>query len=245
MSRKTEKPMDFMAIGAHPDDVEILMGGTLLRLHALGKRGVIVDITDGGAGTRGTPAIRAREAVAAAKMLRVTRVQLGETDGKVQNTLEAQWKLMEVIRRFRPRVILTQHFSEEHPDHENTARLVKEASFRAGLGKLDCAGDPWRPKRIFYGIGGEAQVPSFCVDITPYWEGKLKAIHCYESQFHNANVGRYAGATDLARPAFLDALEVRARFWGSRIKRRYAEAFACAEIAEVTDVTALGEDRFP
>ena len=245
MGSKTEAGVDFMAVGAHPDDVEILAGGTLLHLRTLGRSGVLVDVTDGGAGTRGTPAIRVKEAERAAKLMNIKRVQLGETDGKVQNTLESQWRLIETIRKFRPRVLFTHHFSEEHPDHEQTARIVKDAAFRAGLTKLDCAGEPWRPKRIFYAVGTTQVAPSFCVDITPHWESKLRLLRCYESQFHNPRARLYRGRTDLAGASFLDALEVRARFWGLRIKRKYAEAFWCDELAEVGDPTALGEKRFP
>ncbi len=241
---ETETGMDFMAIGAHPDDMEILAGGTLLRLRSLGRRGVLVDMTDGGTGTRGSAAVRTREAAAAARTLKVRRVCLGESDGGVQNGLAVQAKLIEVIRRFRPRVLFTHHVSEEHPDHEHTARSVKEAAFRAGLRKL-AGGEPWRPKRIFYAIGAETHPPSFCVDITPFWERKLRLIHCYASQVYNPQAGRYRGRTDLVRPGFLQAIETQARFWGLRIKRRYAEAFACAELAEVADPTALGEERYP
>jgi len=245
MAAKPEAGVDFMAIGAHPDDIEILAGGTLLHLRTLGRSGVLVDMTDGGAGTRGTSDIRAREAERAARTLNMKRVQLGLPDGQVHNTLEAQKKLIETIRRHRPRVLFTHHFGEEHPDHEHTAHIVKEAAFRAGLSKLDCDGEPWRPKRIFYGVGSTSIQPSFCVDITPHWEPKLRLLRCYESQFHNPKAKLYKGRTDLAGASFLEALEVRARFWGLRIKRRHAEAFWCDEIAEVADPTILGDKRFP
>ncbi len=245
MGSKSEAGVDYMAIGAHPDDIEIFAGGTLLRLNALGRKGVLVDMTDGGMGTRGTSAIRVREAAAAAKALKTPREQLGEPDGKVQNTLEAQWKLIEIIRKYRPRILFTHHFSEEHPDHEQTALIVKEASFRAGLSKLDCKGEPWRPKRIFYAVGNTSVTPSFCVDITPCWESKMRLLHCYESQFHNPKSRLFKGRTDLAGASFMEALEIRARFWGLRIKRRHAEAFWCDEIAEVGDPTMLGGERFP
>ena len=234
-----------MAIGAHPDDMEILAAGTFLRLNSLGRRGILVDLTDGGAGTRGTAKIRAREATSAAKNLGMERVTLDEKDGWVHNSLEAQGKLMEVIRHYRPRILFTHHFMEEHPDHEHTAHLVKAATFRAGLQKLDCPGEPWRPKRIFHGIGIEAHAPSFCIDVTPWWDKKIQVLQCYQSQFHNPKSSQFQGQTDLARPAFLEALEIRGRFWGARIKRRYAEAFWCSEIAEVADPTSLGEDRYP
>ncbi len=245
MKRKAEAPVDFMAIAAHPDDAEIFGGGTFLRLRAVGRTGVLVDMTNGGAGTRGSAEIRAREAAAAAHKLEMPRVNLGEPDGRVMNTLAAQWKLIEVIRRFQPRVLFTHHFSEEHPDHMNTALIVKEAAFRAGLSKLDCEGEPWRPKRIFYAAGATSVTPSFCVDITPYWEAKQRVLQCYESQFYNPKAGHYKGRTDLAAPAFMEALEIRSRFWGARIKRGHAEPFWCEEIAEVADPTTLGGERFP
>ena len=237
--------MDFMAVGAHPDDVEIYAGGTLLRLKALGKTGVIVDITDGGAGTRGSASIRAREAKAAAQKLGLERIALQEPDGQVQNTLAAQAKLIRAIRKFRPRVLFTHHFSAEHPDHGQTALLVKDAAFRAGIFKLKLPGESWRPKRLFHFLGAEGIPPSFCVDISAYWEAKMESILCYESQVFNPKAKKFPGKTDLARPAFLEALEIRARFFGSRIKRRYAEAFYCEEIAEVDDPTGLGGERFP
>lgn len=236
---------DFMAVGAHPDDVELGCGGTLLRLAALGRRGVVVDMTDASMGTRGTPEIRAREAAAAARMLKAGRVNLALPDGRLADGWEAQKRLIDAIRKYRPKIIITHHWQEEHPDHEQTARIVKQAMYKAGLAKLDAAGTPFRPGRLFHFVGMEAHEPSFCVDITPHWDAKLKAILCYKSQFHNPEAGKYKGKTDLSGPAFLDFLAVRNRFWGSRIRRRYAEAFVSSELPEVHDITALGGERFP
>lgn len=236
--------LDFMAIGAHPDDVELGAGGTLLRLASLGRKGVVVDMTDASMGTRGTPEIRAREAAAAARVLKVERVNLGLPDGRLADGWEAQKRLVEQIRRFRPKVVITHHRSEEHPDHEATASIVKAACFKAGLAKLDCGGEPFRPGRIFHFLGFELHEPSFCVDITPFWDRKLKAVLSYRSQFHNPEAKRFAGRTDLASPAFLEAVEVRNRFWGARIRRRHAEAFVSLELPEINDITALGTERF-
>jgi len=247
-----EAALDYMVVAAHPDDAELFGAGTFLKLRALGRTGVLVDVTDGGAGTRGSAMVRAGEAAAAAKALGLRRVCLGEPDGRVQNTLEAQFRLVELIRRYRPKVVFTHHPNEEHPDHGATAALVKEAVFRAGLKKFVLAGgavpagEAFRPGRIYYSVNSALSVvPSFCVDISAQWEDKLRVIRCYESQFHNAAAGRYAGKTDLATPTFLEAMTVRARFFGQRIRRRYAEAFWCEELAEVADPTALGLERFP
>jgi bacillithiol biosynthesis deacetylase BshB1 len=237
--------VDFMAVGAHPDDVELAAGGTLLRLAALGRKGVVVDMSDASMGTRGTPEIRAREALAAAKVMGVQRVNLGLPDGRLVDNWDAQKRLIDQIRRFRPKVVLTHHWREEHPDHEITSRIVKQACYKAGLAKLDAAGKPHRPGRIFYFVGMELHEPTFCVDITAHWKRKLDLIGCYKSQFHNPKAGSFKGKTDLASSAFLESIEVRSRFWGLRIKRRYAEAFVSAELPEVGDLTTLGLERFP
>lgn len=241
--------LDFMAVGAHADDVELCAGGTLLRLASLGRKGVIVDLTDASMGTRGTPALRAREAAAAARVLRAQRANLGLPDGHLSDPAthaEAEARLVDAIRRYRPRVLLTHHLEETHPDHVAAARLVKGAAFKAGLLKLPRPGVPFRPARIFHFVGEDLHEPDFCVDISSHWKGKLKAVHCYRSQFHHPGAGSTGGSrTDLSTPAFLENLEVRNRFWGIRIKRRYAEAFTCAELPEVDDITALGGERFP
>lgn len=237
--------VDFMALGAHPDDVELGCGGTILKLTAMGRKGVVVDLTDASMGTRGTPEIRAREAAAAARVLGVERVNLGLPDGRLADGWDAQKRVIDAIRAWRPKILITHHASEEHPDHEAAARIVKQAAFKAGLAKLDVAGEPHRPGRIFHFIGMEAHEPSFCVDITAHWQAKLKAVFRYASQFHNPDAKKFQGKTDLATPAFLDFLEARNRHWGTRIKRRYAEAFTCAELPEVEDLTTLGAARFP
>ena len=185
--------VDFMAVGAHPDDIELGCGGTLLRLAAFGKRGVIVDMTDASMGTRGTPEIRAKEAKAAAKVLGAERVNLGLPDGRLADGWEAQKLLIDQIRIFRPKVVITHHWREEHPDHETTSRIVKQAVYKSGLAKLDCPGKPHRPGRLFYFLGVELHEPSFCVDITPFWDAKNKAVLCYKSQFHHPGAKAFKG----------------------------------------------------
>lgn len=251
--KKTEPGCDFMAIGAHADDIEIFAGGTVAKLVAQGRKGVLVDLTDASAGTRGTPELRLREAQAAAKSLGLPRVNLGLPDGQLTDTPEAQARLIAAIRRFKPRILLTHGEREEHPDHVAACRIVHAASFKAGLQKLALAGleeladagMAHRPERTFHWLGMEPPAASFAVDITATWEDKLAALRCYASQFHGPRKGEYRGKTDLAKPAFLEAVEYRARYFGARIKRRYAEAFYCQELPEITDLTALGGDRFP
>lgn len=240
-----EHGLDFMAIGAHADDCEIFAGGTIAKLVGAGRQGMMVDLTDASAGTRGTPAQRLREAAAAAKALGVARVNLGMPDGRLEATLANQNDLIALIRKYRPKVLITHGPQEEHPDHVAAHHLVAGASFRAGLAKLPVAGEAFRPQRLFQWIGQEPPQPSFAVDITDTYLTKLSAIRCYVSQFHGPEMQSFQGRTDLATPAFLEALEYRARYFGARIKRRYAEAFFCTELAEVSDLTALGGARFP
>jgi N-acetylglucosamine malate deacetylase 1 len=255
---------DFMVIGAHADDIEIHVGGTVAKLVAQGHHGVLVDLTDASAGTRGTPELRLQEAAAAATVLGVARDNLGLPDGCLVDSLEAQFELAALMRRYRPRILLTHSDREDHPDHRAASLLVEGAAFRSGLSKLPIPGEAWRPQRIFHWVGLEPPTPDFAVDITEYWPQKLKAIACYGSQFHNPKAGKPAGQqarkssrssdqsnaipggkTDIATPAFLEALEYRARYFGARIKRRYAEAFTCRELPEIHDLTALGGLRFP
>lgn len=239
--------LDFMAIGAHADDVELGAGGTLLRLASLGRKGIIVDLTDASMGTRGTPELRLKEAAAAAKVLKTTRVNLGLPDGRLDDpslAKEAEIRLVEAIREHRPRVLITHHGAEYHPDHPAAADLAKRAAYKAGLAKYDAFGAPFRPGRIFNFLGDALVQPSFCVDVSEFWKDKLKAVLCYKSQFHNPAAKAFKGKTDLATPAFLENVEARARFWGIRIRRRYAEAFTCAELPEISDITALGGERF-
>jgi len=236
---------DFMAIGAHADDIEIGIGGTVAKLVDLGHTGVIVDMTDASAGTRGTPEQRLREAAQAAKTLGVARENLGLPDGRLTDTIAAQDALIRLLRKWRPKILLTHHFSEEHPDHEATAHIVKAAQFRAGLSKLPIPGEAWRPKRLFHWIGMELHEPDFAVDVSEYWKTKLAAIACFHSQVLGPASKNFQGKTDLSTPAFLDAIEVRGRFFGARIKRRYGEAFVCTELPEVNDLTSLGLERFP
>ncbi len=237
--------VDFMAIGAHPDDVELGCGGTLLRLSALGRKGVVVDFTDATMGTRGTPELRMKEAAAAAKVLKVQRVNLALPDGNLADTWESQKRLIEQIRRFRPKVLITHHAKEEHPDHEAAAHIVKHACYKAGLAKLDCGGKPFRPRRIFHFVGIEAHTPSFCVDITPYWTKKLQAVLCFKSQFHNSMEKSYRGKTDISTPAFLESVETRNKFWGLMIRRKFAEAFVTTDVPEIDDITLQSGERFP
>lgn len=237
--------LDFMAIGAHPDDIEVGMGATVAKLIAAGKKGILLDLTRGQSGTRGDAATRMREAADAARILGLPRESLELPDGALENCWEFQKPIVEAIRKHRPACLFTHWPSDDHPDHHAAGELVKAARFKAGLRRLEARGGAFRPGRIFYWIGFEFHRPTFCVDVSAFWDRKLKALACFPSQFAMPGSSGFEGKTDLSKPAFLEFLENRARFLGGRIGKRYAEGYRCAEWAEVEDPTELGGERFP
>ncbi len=214
-----------MAIMAHPDDAELSCGGTLLRWQSEGAAVVLVDLTAGQLGTRGSAAQRWQEAQAAARILRpLARIGLGWEDGFFQDSPAAQKTLIDLIRRYAPKVILTNALNDRHPDHRRAACLVERAAFLSGLRRIRTAYPAYRPSHLFFAIQDRWQKPSFVVDITPFWDQKLALIRAYESQF----VYR-PGDTDppsyLTRPDFFPHLEARAREMGHFIGVRYGEGF--------------------
>lgn len=235
--------LDFLAIGAHADDIEIGAGATVAKLVALGRTGAFVDLTDASMGTRGTPAQRLDEASAAANVLGIAiRRNLALRDGfLVPHDPESVRRLVEAIRDLRPRVVFTHPLQDRHPDHEACASLVREACFKAGLAKFPAAGAPWRPKRIFHWLGARDGEPDFCVDVTGYWELRKQALAAYPTQF-----GHLPGMpeTAISGASFQEVLDSRARHLGSRIRTVFAEGFTCEEIPEVVDPCALAEREF-
>jgi len=245
--------VDILAIAAHRDDVEQTCGGTLLRMRSLGMRTAILDLTRGESGTRGTAEERAAEAKDAATILGVTwRDALDIPDGRVENTYENRLKIVAVMRRLRPRVVVLPYGSGRHPDHYNTATLGYEACFLSGLAKLDFsggasfkpgvdlsgihAGESHRPFKIIYASLYADVRPSFVVDITPFIEDRHRALMAYRSQYANQQQGS---------GLFVPEEEVRertfsvARHYGLLAGVRYAEPFIQKEIGLVDDLTLI------
>jgi bacillithiol biosynthesis deacetylase BshB1 len=237
--------LDVLAIGAHADDVELMAGGTVAGLTSAGKSVGVADMTDASAATRGTPDIRSQEAEAASAVMGLTqRINLGFKDGWLENNRETQLSVVALLRQLRPRVVLTHHPEDDHPDHEATAAIVKLACYKSGLSSLPVKGAPFRPLRLFHFLGTVLKEPSFCVDISRNWNRKMRAVLCYKSQFHSTAAHKFKGRTDIASPRFLEYLEAKFRAFGLRIKARYAEPFYCREIPEVQDISTLAGDRF-
>jgi bacillithiol biosynthesis deacetylase BshB1 len=213
-----------VAFGSHPDDVELTAGGTILALRARGHEVVIVDCTRGELGTRGSAEIRAVEAQEAARRLKVThRINLGLPDGHVRATDDARCKVVEVIRRFRPTILLSPRPDDLHPDHAHTALLVKEAAFLSGVARFGGAGAAHRPRAVLQYASHTLFAPSFVVDISDHFEAKKHAALAYKSQFFDAN--SKDPATYISSQGFWDWWEGRARHYGNLVGARYGEPF--------------------
>ncbi len=249
--------IDFLAFGAHPDDIELGCGGTLIKLAQQGYRTAAVTLTQGESGTRGTAEIRRREFEEAARLLRVAQhQQLDIPDAAVAETQLNKLQLVQVIRRLRPRLVATVHWESRHPDHIHTSHLVRDAAMISGLKNLDLsplqkagehftehAEEPWRPYRVLYFPERYETSISFVVDITHTFEEKMRAIRAHQSQFHGANMDKFGPEqTSISRPQFLEFIENKNRRWGDMIGVKYGEAFFIREIVRLDDpVASFGE----
>lgn len=232
--------LDVLAIAAHPDDVELSVGGTLLKLAEFGYQTGILDLTRGEAGTRGTPEIRAAEAQTAADILGVAvRENLDLGDSHIWVNEDSRVQVVRALRRLRPRVVLTQCWDDPHPDHAHTSQLVREAAHLSGLTKYDAAFglERWRPNSVAYFLFPRTITASFLVDISPHFDRKWQAIQTHLSQFHNPL--STAPQSRVSTPQFLREMEARDRYFGALIGTEYAEAFFVREALHVTDPVAL------
>lgn len=231
---------DVLAIAAHPDDVELSIGGTLANLSRAGYRIGIVDATRGEKGTRGTPEQRATEAAAAASILGVElRENLDLGDSRVMLTEENRVAFVRAFRRLRPRLVFTQHWDDPHPDHAHTSRLVREAAHLAGLRKYDEESglDRWRPSCVAYFLFPRTVTPTFIVDVSETNDIKWRAIRAHASQFHNPESSELQ--TRVSTPAFLREIEARDVYFGAMIGVDYGEPFLVREALNVDDPVAL------
>jgi bacillithiol biosynthesis deacetylase BshB1 len=237
----TEAPaFDIAGICAHPDDAELVMGGTVTLEARRGRRVALLDLTRGENGSRGTPEQRATEAAEAARILGVAhRESLGLPDGALSPTTEQKDVLVRALRRLRPRVVIAQHWEQRHPDHTAASRIVYEASFLAGLRNYKPElGPAFRPFKIAYTPGVTEPVeiaPSFVVDITAAWDTKMKAIRAFASQF----TPEPGETVSLPFDRFQHAVEVHARRQGQRIGVDFGEAFITRETLQVEDLLTL------
>ncbi|HEV2462509.1 MAG TPA: bacillithiol biosynthesis deacetylase BshB1 [Acidobacteriaceae bacterium] len=228
---------EVLAIAAHRDDVEQTCGGTLLRMRAQGLRTAILDLTQGEAGTRGSAAERETEAAEAAKILGVSwREALDIPDGRVENTYENRVKIVEALRRVRPRVVILPYWTGRHPDHYTTSTLGYEACFLSGLAKLETGAAPHRPFKIVYASLYADVRPSFVVDVTPYIEDRYRALMAYRSQYANqaAGSGLFVPEEEIRKRTLAEA-----RHFGLLAGVTYGEPFVQKEVGLVEDLTLI------
>jgi len=232
--------VDVLAIFAHPDDVELTVGGTLLKMKSLGYKTGALDVTKGEMGTRGTPEIRAEEAGDAARILKLdVRENLELPDGHVWLTEETRTKLVRVLRRLKPKILLTHQTDDPHPDHNHITQLVREAARLASMQKYDFDFGQERTNApiVAHNIFSQRIAPSFIVDISDFLEQKTEAIRAHHSQFYNPDSNELE--TRLTGKGFIDELENRSRYFGSLIGVAAGEPFFVREALNVEDPIEL------
>lgn len=230
--------LDVLAFGAHPDDVELAVAGTLVKLTEMGYKVGVVDMTRGELGSRGTPQIRSREAHAAARVMGLAaRDNLKLKDGAILNDPTSRVKVVKMLRRYRPDLVFTHYWDDKHPDHIQTSHLISDACYLSGLSKIQTGQERFRPRQVFYFRVPYSVSPSFVVDVSKQFEKKMEAIRCYQSQLHNP--GSEEPQTYLSVPEFLPKVETKHRYYGTLVYSRYAEAFFSKEALPVDDPVAL------
>jgi bacillithiol biosynthesis deacetylase BshB1 len=231
--------LDLLAIAAHPDDVELTCGGTMIKMAQAGYRTGVVDLTRGETGTRGTPQTRLREASRAGKILGVqVRRNLGLPDARLQVCEEYKIAIAELIRELEPRTVILPYWEGRHPDHYTAAILGYEACFIAGLKNYDLSGEAFRPFKIIYAAGEASVKPTFAIDITKQYERRKRAIMAYVSQFR-APQNEKKSKVRLPLDELEDRMTVTSGYYGRMIGVKYAEGFVTKEIVEVDDVVQM------
>jgi bacillithiol biosynthesis deacetylase BshB1 len=238
--------LDLLAIAPHPDDAELICGGTLAKATRAGHRVGILDLTRGEMASRGTVELRAAESLVAAQILGIeVRENLGLPDSQIANTTDTRLALARVLRRLRPRVVVAPAPAPfgRHPDHRVAAELIRDAVFVAGLAKADDRSTAFRPFKVIHAITYREDFvrPTFVVDITETFEAKLAAIAAYHSQFDGAT---QAGEVYPTGASLLDVIRHQSAHYGSLIRVPYGEPFFTTETMAVDDVVALGVSTF-
>ena len=237
--------LDMLVFGAHPDDAELGAGATIAKEIASGKKVGVIDLTRGELGTRGTAVIRDREAAKAAEILGLSiRENLEFADGFFVNDREHQIRIIQMIRKYRPEVVLCNAVDDRHIDHAKGSKLVSDACFLSGLVKIDTKLDgddlwqePWRPKAVYHYIQWKNIEPDFVVDVSGFIEKKVEAIHAYGSQFYDPNSDE--PETPISSKNFIDSIVYRARDLGRMVGVEYAEGFTAERYVAVKTLEDL------
>ncbi len=235
--------LDILAIGIHPDDVELSCSGTILKHIALGKKVGILDLSSGELGTRGSGELRLLEAAEAAKILGVSiRDNLGMADGFFINDKEHQLEIIKKIRAYQPEIILCNAVADRHPDHTRAAQLVAEACFYSGLRRIETtlngeSQNSWRPKVIYHYIQDRHLKPDFVIDVTEFVDKKMEAIKAFKSQFYNPDSKEPESPISVKN--FLEVVTSKMSIFGRDAGYVYAEGFTVARTMGVVNLFDL------
>ncbi len=235
--------LDILAIGVHPDDVELSCSGTILKHIAQGKKVGILDLSKGELGSRGSGELRLIEAENSAKILGVTiRENLGFADGFFTNDKTHQIEIIKILRKYQPDIVLANAPKDRHPDHGRAAQLVSEACFYSGLVKVETElnginQELWRPKAVYHYIQDRFLKPDFVVDVSDFVDTKMESIMAFSSQFYNPDSD--APETPISSKAFLDFVKARMANFGRDIGVDYAEGYTVERVIGVEDITLL------
>jgi N-acetylglucosamine malate deacetylase 1 len=238
--------LDLLAFGVHPDDIELSCSGTLLVEKKNGRKVGIIDLTQGELGTRGNAQTRKEEAANSANILGVDiRENLEMTDGFFRNDEENQRKIIKVLRKYRPEIILCNALEDRHPDHGRSAGLVNDAAFLSGLQKIKTTGEKkedqeaWRPKYIFHYIQDRYFEPDFVIDVSDFFDKKIGAIEAFSTQFYNGKLNDKEPQTYISSPEFIESVINRSKMFGKMIGVKYAEGFISKKMIGVKSFDAF------
>ena len=235
--------LDILAIGAHPDDVELGCGATIAKEISLGKKVGIIDLTRGELGTRGSAAIRDKEAANAANILKVEfRENLNFADAFFVNDKNHQLEVIKMIRKYKPSIVLCNAVEDRHIDHQKGSQLVSDACFLAGLRRIETSldgviQDAWRPKHVYHYIQWNTIEPDFVVDISDFIQTKIDAVKAYSSQFYDPKSTE--PNSPISNKNFLDSVTYRAKDLGRLIGKEYAEGFTVERFVAIEKLDDL------
>ena len=238
--------LDLLAIGVHPDDVELGCSGTIINEIKNGKTVGVLDLTQGELGSRGTIETRYEEAAKAAMIMGVhVRENLKMRDGFFKNDEEHQRRLIVAIRKYQPEIVITNSLEDRHPDHGRAAKLTTDSCFLSGLVKVETNDElgsqqePWRPKYVFHYIQDRYHEPDFVIDISNVFEQRMDAVKAYTTQFYNPDNEDDGPQTYISTSAFLDSIIARARVIGKKIGVQYGEGFNTEKSLGIKDLDSL------
>ena len=235
--------LDILAIGVHPDDIELGCGGTILKHIAVGKKVGVLDLTHGELGSRGSGELRLVEAENSAKILGLSaRENLGFADGFFRNTKENQIEIIKILRKYQPDVVLCNAPKDRHPDHGRASEMVSEACFYSGLVRIETELDGtsqslWRPKSVYHYIQDRFLKPDFVVDVSDFVDQKIEAIMAFSSQFYNP--ASELPETPISSKKFMDFIKARMANFARDISTDYAEGFTVDRTIGIEDITQL------